>query len=59
MKCRNKRIGPVAANPDNIESNKEARGAAQGTQDSSKNCTRRESVSPLSRLITGFRNKYH
>ena len=25
----------------------------------SKNCTSRESVSPLSRLIRGFRNKYH
>ena len=30
----------------------------QGTQGSSKNCTSRESVSPLSRLIRGFRNKY-
>ena len=26
---------------------------------SSKNCTSRERVSPLSRLIRGFRNKYH
>ena len=25
-KCRKERIGPVAANPDNIESNKEAGG---------------------------------
>ena len=25
----------------------------------SKNCRSRESVSPLSRLIRGFRNKYH
>ena len=31
----------------------------QGTQGSSENCTSRESVSPLSRLIRGFRNKYH
>ena len=55
-----KRVGPVAANPDNLESNKEeAEGGAQGTQGSSKNCTSRESVSPLSRLIRGFRNKYH
>ena len=57
--CRNKRVGPVAANPDNIESNKEAGGGAQGTQGSSENCTRRESESPLSRLIRGFSNKYH
>ena len=38
--------------------NKEAGGGAQGAQGSSKNCTSRESVSPLSRLIRGFRNKY-
>ena len=25
-KCRNERVGPVAANPDNLESNKEAAG---------------------------------
>ena len=56
-KRRKERIGPVAANPDNLESNKEAAGVAQGTQGSSKNCTSRESVSPLSRLIRGFRNK--
>ena len=58
-KCRKERVGPVAADPDNLESNKEAGGGAQGTQGSSKNCTTRESVSPLSRLIRGFRNKYH
>ena len=57
-KCRKERVDPVAANPDNLESNKEARGGAQGTQGSSKNCISRESVSPLSRLIRGFRNKY-
>ena len=34
-------------------------GGAQGTLSLSKNCTSRESVSPLSRLIRGFRNKYH
>ena len=38
---------------------KEAGGGAQGTQGLSKICTSRESVSPLSRLIRGFRNKYH
>ena len=58
-KCRNERVGSVAANPDNLESNKEAGGGAQGTQALSKNCTSKESVSPLSRLIRGFRNKYH
>ena len=39
--------------------NKEAGGGAQGSQGSSKICTSRESVFPLSRLIRGFRNKYH
>ena len=58
-KCRKERLGSVAANPDKLESNKEAEWGAQGTQGSSKNCTSRESVSPLSRLIRGFRNKYH
>ena len=56
-KSRKERVGPIAANPDNLES--KAGGAAQGTQGSSKNCTSRESVSPLSRLARGFRNKYH
>ena len=53
-KCRKERVGSVAANTDNLESNKEAGGGAQGTQGSSKNCTSRESVPPLSRLIRGF-----
>ena len=57
-KCRKERVGSVTANPDNLESNKEAGGGAQGTQGSSKNCTSRESVSSQSRLIRGFRNKY-
>ena len=56
-KCRKERAGSVAVNPDNLESNKEAGGGAKGTQGSSKNCTSRESVSPLSRLLRGFRNK--
>ena len=34
-------------------------GGAQGTQGSRKNCTRRESVSALSRLIRGIRSEYH
>ena len=58
-KCRKERVGSVAANPDNLESNKEAGGGAQGAQGSSEICTSRESMSPLSRLIRGFRNKYH
>ena len=58
-KCRKERVGPVAANPYNLENNKEAGGGAQGTQGLSKNCTSRETVSPLSRLIRGFRNTYH
>ena len=58
-KRRQERIGSEAANADNLENSKEAGGGAQGTQDLRKNCTSRESVSPLSRLIRGFRNKYH
>ena len=58
-KCRKERVGSVAANSDNLGSNNEAGGGAQGAQGSSKICTSRESVSPLSRLIRGFRNKYH
>ena len=56
-KCRKERVGSVAANPDNLESNKEAGGGAQDIQGSSKSCTSRESVSPLLRLTRGFRNK--
>ena len=48
------RVGSVATNPDNLGSNKEAGGGAQGAQGSSKICTSRESVSPLSRLNRGF-----
>ena len=58
-KRRKERVGPVALNPDNLETNKEAGGGAQGTQGSSKSCTSRESVPPLSRLIRYFRNKYY
>ena len=52
-------VQTVAANPDNLENNKEEGGGAQGAQGSTNICTSRESVSPLSRLIRGFRNKYH
>ena len=57
--CRKGSVGPVAANSNIVEINKEAGGGAEGTLSLSKNCTSRESVSPLSRLIRGFRNKYH
>ena len=53
-KCRKEMVGSVAANPHNLESNKEAGGGAQCTQGSSKNCTSRESVSRLSRLFRVF-----
>ena len=53
-KCRKVSVGSVAANPDNLGSNKEAGGGAQGAQGSSKICTSRESVSPLSRLSEVF-----
>ena len=56
MKTLKKRVGPVAANPDNSKNSKEARVGAQGTLGLTKNCTSRESVSPLSRLVRGFRN---
>ena len=55
-KCRKVRVSPVTANPDNLESNKESGGGAQGTQGSSKICRRTESVSSLSRLIRGLYN---
>ena len=58
-RCRKGSVGPAAANSNIVEINKEAGGGAQGTLSLSKNCTSRESVSPLSRLIRGFRNKYH
>ena len=57
--CRIERAGPVVANPENLESDKEEGEGGQVTQGSSKNFTSRKSVSPLSRLIRGFRNKYN
>ena len=53
------RVGTEAAGPKNVNNNKEARVGAQGTQGLSRDCTSRESVFPLSRLIRDFRNKYH
>ena len=58
-KPRQESVDSVAAEPDNLENGKEAGREAQGTQDLSKNCTSRESVSSLSRLIRTFRNKYN
>ena len=58
-RCRKGSVGPVAANSNIVEINKQAGGGAEGTLSLSKNCTSRESVSSLSRLIRGFRNKYH
>ena len=43
--CRKGSVGPVAANSNIVEINKEAGGGAQGTLSLSKNCTSRESVS--------------
>ena len=53
-KCRKERVSSLAANPDNLGSNKEAGGGGQGAQGSSNICTSRESVFPLSRLIRGL-----
>ena len=47
-KCRKERVGSVAANSDNLGSNNEAGEGAQGARGSSKICTSRESVFPLS-----------
>ena len=58
-KRRQKSIGSVAADPDNLENRKKAERQAQGTQSLSKNCTGRKSASPLSRLVRGFHYKYH
>ena len=53
----NKGLAAVAADPDNLKDGKEAGGETQGTLGLSKNCSSKESVSPLSRLIRGFRSK--
>ena len=59
-KRRKERVGPAADNPDNLENTKEAgRGGHKVPRALSENCTSCECVSPLSRLIRGFRNKYH
>ena len=48
-KCRKERVGSVAANPDNLGSNKEAGGGAQGAQGSSR-FVQVERVCPLCRV---------
>ena len=58
-KRKQESVGSVAADPDVHENSKDAERKAQGTEGLRNNCTRRESVSPFSRLIRGFRNKYH
>ena len=54
IKRRKERVGTVASHTDNLENTKGAGGGAQRTQSLSKDCTSRESVSSLSRLIRGF-----
>ena len=56
---RQERDASVAADSDNLDNRKEAGGEAQGTHGLGKDRTSRESAFPLSRLIRGFRNKYH
>ena len=58
-KCRKERVGSVAANPDNLGSNKEAGGEHKVLRAQVRFVQTRESVFPLSRLIRVFRNKYH
>ena len=47
---RKERVGSVAANPDNLESNKEAGGGAQGAQGPSKFVQVVERVCPICRV---------
>ena len=58
-KRRQESAGLVAADPENLESKKEAGRETQDTRGLSKNCTSRENVSLLTRLILRFRNKCH
>ena len=57
-KHKQERVDSVAFNLNNLENSKEAGGGVQGTP-SLNNSISRESVSPLSCLIRGFRNSYH
>ena len=58
-KRRQGSVGPVDVKRGYLENGKEAEREAQGAQDFNKNCTSRESMSPLSRLIRSFRNSFH
>ena len=49
----------LAINALNVRNNNNNNNNNMHIYGSSKNCTSRENVSPLSRLIRGFRNKYH
>ena len=49
-KCRNERVGSVAANPDNLESNKEAGGGHTVLRAEVRIVTSRENVYPLCRV---------
>ena len=52
------RVRSVAADPYNSENSKEEGGEHKLLRARVKNCTSRESVSPLSRSVRGFRNRY-
>ena len=58
-KRRQKSVGSVTADPEGLEKSKETGREAQDTQGFMNQCTSRGSVSSLSHLIRGFRNKYH
>ena len=49
----------VDVDPRNLENSKEAVKGTQDTHGSSKQCTSRDGVSPLSRLTRVFRLKHH
>ena len=54
-----KSVDSVDVDPEDLENSKEAGREEQGTQGLSKNCTSRESVPLLLRLIRGSRNIYY
>ena len=49
-KCRKERVGPVAANPDNLESNKEAGGGEHKVLRTQVRIVQVERVCPLCRV---------
>ena len=54
-KSRKERVGSVAANPDNLESNKEAGGGAEGAQGSGKISREQQGSRGGSRRCSGLR----